>query len=68
MANALIKANKSFDFFMFPGGNHAAGRGGETAPYGDRKRWDYFVHHLIGAEPPDRNAGSVGMGAPSSGR
>ncbi len=68
VANALIKANKSFDFFMFPGGAHNAGRGGETGPYGDRKRWDYFVHNLLGAEPPDRNASSAGLGGQASGR
>jgi hypothetical protein len=55
VANALIKANKSFDFFMFPGGDHAVGRRGPLAPYGDRKQWDYFVHNLLGAEPPDHN-------------
>ena len=55
VANALIKANKSFDFFMFPGGDHAVGRRGPLAPYGDRKQWDYFVHHLLGTEPPDHN-------------
>jgi dipeptidyl aminopeptidase/acylaminoacyl peptidase len=56
VANALIKANKSFDFFVFPGGDHAVGRRGALAPYGDRKQWDYFVHHLLGAEPPDWNS------------
>ena len=57
VANALIKANKTFDFFIFPGGDHGVGRRGALAPYGDRKQWDYFVHHLLGAEPPDWNAG-----------
>src|SRR6202008_3974796 len=32
VANALIKANKTFDFFMFPGGDHAVGRRGPLAP------------------------------------
>ena len=59
VANALIKANKTFDFFMFPGGDHAVGRRGPLAPYGDRKQWDYFVHNLIGAEPPNRNRSSA---------
>jgi len=40
---------------MFPGGDHAVGRRRVLAPYGDRKQWDYFVHHLLGVEPPDRN-------------
>jgi dipeptidyl aminopeptidase/acylaminoacyl peptidase len=55
VANALIKANKTFDFFMFPGGDHAVGRRGALAPYGDRKQWDYFVHNILGVEPPDWN-------------
>ena len=55
VATALVKANKSFDFFMFPNGDHAVGRRGVLAPYGDRKQWDYFVHQLLGVEPPNRN-------------
>ena len=50
VANALIKANKVFDFLVFPGLGHSAG-----AAYGDRKRFDFFVHHLLGVEPPDWN-------------
>ena len=56
VANALIKAKKSFDLLVIPGADHTSG--GE---YGDRKRWDFFVHHLMGVEPPDRNAGGVVM-------
>jgi dipeptidyl aminopeptidase/acylaminoacyl peptidase len=56
VANALITANKTFDLFVFPNGDHAVGRRGPLAPYGDRKQWDYFVHHLLHVEPPDRNA------------
>jgi len=48
--NALIKANKMFDLLVIPGANHTNG-----GPYGDRKRNDFFVHHLLGVEPPDRN-------------
>ena len=61
VANALIKANKTFDFFMFPGGDHAVGRRGPLAPYGDRKQWDYFVHQLLGVEPPDWNMSKASM-------
>lgn len=45
MANALIRANKRFDFFMFPGQRHG---------YGDMTEYyfwlmsDYFCKHLIG--------------------
>jgi dipeptidyl aminopeptidase/acylaminoacyl peptidase len=55
VANALIKSGKTFDLFIFPGGDHGAGRRGPSAPYGERKQWDYFVHHLLGVEPPDWN-------------
>jgi dipeptidyl aminopeptidase/acylaminoacyl peptidase len=51
VVNALIKANKSFDLLVIPGADHTSG-----GPYGDRKRNDFFVHHLMGVEPPDRNA------------
>ena len=51
VVNALIKAKKTFDLLVIPGADHTSG--GE---YGERKRWDFFVHHLHGVEPPDRNA------------
>ena len=51
VVNALIKANKTFDLLVIPGAGHTSG-----GPYGDRKRNDFFVHHLMGVEPPDRNA------------
>jgi dipeptidyl aminopeptidase/acylaminoacyl peptidase len=50
VVNALIKANKMFDLLVIPGANHTNG-----GPYGERKRNDFFVHHLLGVEPPDRN-------------
>jgi dipeptidyl aminopeptidase/acylaminoacyl peptidase len=68
VANALIKANKTFDVFVFPNGDHGVGRRGALAPYGDRKQWDYFVHHLLGAEPPDRNVAAQATGTRSTGR
>jgi dipeptidyl-peptidase-4 len=48
VVNELIKANKDFDFILLP--NRAHGFGGE--PYMVRRRWDYFVKNLLGAEPP----------------
>jgi dipeptidyl aminopeptidase/acylaminoacyl peptidase len=53
VVNALIKNKKMFDLLVIPGANH--GNGG---PYGDRKRYDFFVHHLLGVEPPDWNRDS----------
>jgi dipeptidyl aminopeptidase/acylaminoacyl peptidase len=51
VVNALIRANKMFDLLFIPGAGHTSG-----GPYGERKRDDFFVHHLLGLEPPDRNA------------
>ena len=53
VVNALLKANKNFDFLMIPGAEHNAGRGGEFAEYGERKRFDFFVRHLLGQNPPE---------------
>jgi dipeptidyl aminopeptidase/acylaminoacyl peptidase len=50
-ADALIKADKDFDLLVIPGGGH--GMGGE---YGQRRMQDFFVRHLLGVEPPNRNA------------
>jgi dipeptidyl aminopeptidase/acylaminoacyl peptidase len=50
-ADALIKANKDFDLLVVPGGGHGAG-----GAYGQRRLQDFFVRHLLGKEPPDRNA------------
>jgi dipeptidyl-peptidase-4 len=49
VVDALIKANKDFDLLMLP--NQAHGYGSETN-YMTRRRWDYFVRYLMGAEPP----------------
>lgn len=45
MANALIKANKRFDFFIFPGQRHGFG---DMNEYFFWLRSDYFAKHLIG--------------------
>jgi dipeptidyl aminopeptidase/acylaminoacyl peptidase len=56
VVNALIRANKTFDLLVMPGEDHGGGRRGDSAPYGDRKLWDFFVHALHGSEPPQWNA------------
>ena len=56
VVNALLKANKNFDFLMIPGAEHNAGRGGEFAEYGERKRFDFFVRHLMDQNPPEWSA------------
>jgi dienelactone hydrolase len=46
--NQLVKANKNFDFLMVPGMKHSLG-----GDYGEHKRRDFFVKHLLGVEPPE---------------
>jgi len=50
-ADALIRANKDFDLLVVPNGRHGAG-----GQYGQRRLQDFFVRHLQGIEPPNRNA------------
>ena len=49
--NALIKARKDFDLLVVPGANHGA-----ASPVTQRRTLDFFVHNLLGQEPPNRNA------------
>ena len=48
VVNELIKANKDFDLLLLPNRHHGFG----NEPYMVRRRWDYFVRYLAGAEPP----------------
>jgi len=48
VVNELIRHNKDFDLILFPNRGHGFG----SEPYMIRRRWDYFVKHLMGAEPP----------------
>jgi len=45
LANALIKANKRFDFFMYPGQRHGYG---DMTEYHFWLTGDYFCKHLLG--------------------
>jgi len=47
VVNALIKADKDFEFIMFPGEGHGIGE----SRYAARRRMDFFVRHLLGVEP-----------------
>lgn len=47
VVKALVDADKDFELLVLPGANHGAA---ET-PYGKRRRMDFFVRHLLGAEP-----------------
>ena len=48
LVDALIKANKDFDLLIVPNRPHRL----DNDPYFLRRRWDYFVRHLLGVEPP----------------
>ena len=49
VVDALVKANKDFDLIILPHQRHGFGADNN---YMTRRRWDYFVKHLLGAEPP----------------
>jgi len=50
LVDALIKAGKEFELVVLPGQGHTDG-----GTYGERRRRDFFVRHLLGMEPPDWN-------------
>jgi dipeptidyl aminopeptidase/acylaminoacyl peptidase len=62
LIDALIKAGKDVDMLVIPNANHAfadLGQNGKDTQgtaannlFFLRKRWDYFVRHLLGVEPP----------------
>jgi len=45
LVNALIKANKRFDFILLPGKPHGYG---DYQPYFNRMLMEYFAEHLLG--------------------
>ncbi len=47
VVNALIKANKDFELVVIPGAHHTMGD-----DFGEHKRYDFFVRHLLGVNPP----------------
>jgi dipeptidyl-peptidase-4 len=57
VVNALIKAGKDFELVVVPGVGH-----GTPGGYARRREQDFFVRHLLGVEPPNRNAPSPPMG------
>ncbi|MDR1414928.1 MAG: S9 family peptidase [Odoribacteraceae bacterium] len=50
VVDALVKANKEFDYLLLPNQRHTSG-----GFYGERKRRDFFVRHLLGLQTPDWN-------------
>ena len=57
VADALIRADKDFELLYIPGAGHGSG-----GAYGNRKRNDFFVRHLLGVQPPDWNTGLALLG------
>lgn len=47
VVNALIKAGKDFELVVIPGARHTMGD-----DFGEHKRYDFFVKHLMGVNPP----------------
>jgi len=48
VVQALIEAEKDFDLVVFPEARHGFGNN----RYFMKRRWDYFVEHLKGMQPP----------------
>ncbi len=47
VVNQLIEHDKNFDLLFIPGVGHTSG-----GDYGEHKRRDFFVQHLLGVTPP----------------
>lgn len=50
VVNALEKAGKDFDLVVISGARHTMGE-----KFGEHKRYDFFVKHLLGVDPPKWN-------------
>jgi len=48
VVEALIEADKDFDLVVLPNAGHGFG----NRRYFMKRRWDYFVQHLAGMQPP----------------
>lgn len=49
LTEALIRANRDFDLLLVPNADHTLVVHGA---YTTRRRWDYFVRHLMQVDPP----------------
>jgi dipeptidyl aminopeptidase/acylaminoacyl peptidase/uncharacterized protein (DUF885 family) len=61
LVDALIKAGKDFELLVVPGMGHSNG-----GAYGVRRMQDFFVRHLQGGTPPDRNAPAPAAAPPAN--
>jgi dipeptidyl aminopeptidase/acylaminoacyl peptidase len=59
VVNALIRANKTFEFLLIPNGGHGAG-----GAFAINKRNDMFNKAFYNVDPPDRNAADAAPLAP----
>ena len=50
LADALIRAGKDFELVVVPGAHHSMGES-----FGEHKRYDFFVRHLLHKDPPRWN-------------
>lgn len=63
LVQAFIDANRDFDLIMLPNQRHMYR--GAARLYAARRRWDYYVRYLLGAQPPRGYALHPPAGAPS---
>lgn len=64
VADALIRAGKDFDLLTVPGTGHGVGRSQEPIDYIQRRKFDFFVRHLLKRETPDWNQGVAPVPTP----
>jgi dipeptidyl aminopeptidase/acylaminoacyl peptidase len=50
VVDALVRAGKEFELIVIPGMGHSNG-----GAYGTQRQRDFFVRHLHGVQPPNRN-------------
>lgn len=62
LVQALIAANRDFDLVLLPNQRHMYR--GAARLYAARRRWDYYVRYLLGAQPPREYALHPPAGAP----
>jgi dipeptidyl aminopeptidase/acylaminoacyl peptidase len=62
VVNQLIKHDKNFDLLYIPGAGHGPG-----GAYGEHKRFDFFVQHLLGVTPPPWSVMSAKAAVPAAG-
>ena len=50
LVDALVRANKPFDFLLLPNADHTLD---SVSGYFTKVRWDYFVRNLLGRDTPE---------------